>query len=177
MTWGEFVRTKRLEAGHGLREFAALVGIQPSNYNHMEKGRMSPPQDKGKLDQIAETLGIVQRSPDYHELMNLAAAGKDKLPADVEEFAKSNAMIPILLRTLDNRKLTEQEFRSLVADLNRDLAAPRKEGRVDGENPRSAVQAVGHRANRSRVSRPVLEPAPRVGGHRGDPRTRSRRGD
>jgi transcriptional regulator with XRE-family HTH domain len=164
MTWGEFIRAKRLEAGHGLREFAALVGIQPSNYNHMEKGRMSPPQDKGKLDQIAETLGIARGSPHYHELMNLAAAGKDKLPADVEEFAKRNEMVPVLLRTLDNRKLTEPEFRSLVANLNRDLTTPRKEGRADGENPRSAVQAVGHRANHAGVSGRVLEAKRRVGG-------------
>ena len=144
MTWGEFIRKRRLEAGYGLREFAALVGILPSNYNHMEKGRLAPPQDKGKLDQVAEVLGIPRDTPDYHTIMDLAAAGKDKLPADVERFAKDNAMVPVLLRTLANRKLSDEEFRSLVEDLNEDLAKPRKEAESHGEDHSRDVQTLGH---------------------------------
>jgi len=128
MNWGEFVRQRRLSAGYGLREFASLVGLQPSNYNHMEKGRMSPPQDKARLDQIAEVLGMEHGSEDYHELMDLAVAGKDKLPADVAEFARRNELVPVLLRTLENRKPTRQEFRELVRRLNESLSKPRRGG-------------------------------------------------
>lgn len=122
MHWGDFVREKRLEAGYGLRQFAALVGLQPSNYNHMEKGRKAPPQGKGKLDQIAEVLGIESGSDDYSTLMDLAVENKNKLPADVEEFAKSSELIPILLRTLKNRKLTKAEFKRVFEQLNQDLS-------------------------------------------------------
>ena len=131
MNWGEFVRQKRLEAGLGLRQFAGLIGILPSNYNHMEKGRMSPPQDKARLDQIAAVLAIEPGSEDYHALMDLAVQEKDKLPADVEAYAKQNRLVPVLLRTLDNRKLSEEEFMQLVERLNQDLSSTRKE-RPDG---------------------------------------------
>ena len=144
MTWGEFVRKKRLESGYGLREFAGLIGILPSNYNHMEKGRMSPPQDKGRLDQIAEVLGMESGSDDYHVLMDLAVAEKDKLPADVEEYAKRNELVPVLLRTLDNRKVNRQEFQELLRQLNEDLTRPRKADEADGNLRGSDVQAVGH---------------------------------
>jgi len=132
MHWGEFVRSKRLEAGYGLRQFASLVGILPSNYNHMEKGRMSPPQDKARLDQIAEVLGMEDGSEDYHQLMDLAVAGKDKLPADVEAYAKQNELVPILLRTLENRKLSNEEFSRLVDQLNEGLTSPRRGEPADG---------------------------------------------
>ena len=132
MDWGEFIREKRLQAGYGLREFAGLVGILPSNYNNMEKGRASPPQEKARLDQIAETLGIEEGSEDYHRLMDLAVKGKDKLPADVQEYAKANEFVPVLLRTIENRKLTKQQFRQLVAELNEDLSKPRRGGEPDG---------------------------------------------
>lgn len=134
MNWGEFVRGKRLAVGLGLRRFAELIDILPSNYNHMEKGRMAPPQSREKLDQIAEALGIGKGSADYHTLMDLAVANKDKLPADVEGFAKENELVPALLRTLENRKMSKQEFEKLVQQLNEDLAKPRRGERDDGEN-------------------------------------------
>jgi transcriptional regulator with XRE-family HTH domain len=126
MNWGEFVRRKRLSAGYGLREFADLVGLHPSNYNHMEKGRMAPPQEKARLDQIAEVLGIRAGSNDYATLMNLAVGKRGKLPADVAEFARKNALVPALLRTLANRRLSRQEFQNLIQRLNEDLARPRR---------------------------------------------------
>jgi transcriptional regulator with XRE-family HTH domain len=133
MDWGEFVRGKRLAAGYGLRQFASLVGILPSNYNHMEKGRMAPPQDKAKLDQIAEVLDMEAGSGEYAELMDLAVKGKDKLPADVEEFARRNELVPVLLRTLSNTKLTKGQLRDLMQQLNRDLSRARKAGRSGGK--------------------------------------------
>ena len=128
MQWGDFVREKRLSAGYGLRQFASLVGILPSNYNHMEKGRTSPPQDGNRLDQIAEVLGIEAGTEDHHTLMDLAVAGKDKLPADVEKYAKENELVPVLLRTLENRRLSKDELGELVRQLNDDLSKPRKAG-------------------------------------------------
>ena len=131
MNWGEFIRKRRLEAGYGMRQFAGLVGILPSNFNHMEKGRTSPPQDKARLDQIAEVLGMEPGSEDYHTLMDLAVAGKDKLPADVKEYAKENELVPILLRTLQNRKISKEEFAKFLRRLNEDITRPRKAERAD----------------------------------------------
>ena len=133
MNWGEFVRRKRLDAGLGLRRFAELVDILPSNYNHMEKGRMAPPQGLEKLEQIAEALGIKKGSSDYDTLMDLAVANKDKLPADVEGFAKENKLVPALLRALDNAKMSKREFEELVRQLNDDLARPRRGEQNDGD--------------------------------------------
>jgi hypothetical protein len=92
----------------------------------MEKGRMSPPQDKDRLDQIAEVLGVEPGSDDYHALMDLAVAGKDRLPADVAQYAKDNEMVPVLLRTIENRKPTKKEFAELVRRLNEDLSKPQR---------------------------------------------------
>ena len=134
MHWGQFVREKRLGLGYGLRRFAELVGMLPSNYNHMEKGRMSPPQSKKRLDQIAEILGITAGSPEYHTFMDLAVANKDKLPVDVEAYAKENELVPVLLRTLKNRRMTDAEIEQLVRQLNEDLSTRREEAAADGRS-------------------------------------------
>ena len=134
MHWGEFVREKRLSLGYGLRRFAELVGMLPSNYNHMEKGRMSPPQSKAKLDEIAEALGIQEGSDEYHRLMDLAVEGKDKLPADVASYAKEVELVPTLLRTLNNRKMSEAELVGLVRELNDDLSTPRRKAQADDDS-------------------------------------------
>jgi transcriptional regulator with XRE-family HTH domain len=136
MHWGDFVRRKRLGMGYGLRRFAELVGMLPSNYNHMEKGRMSPPQSNAKLDEIAKLLGIAPGSTEYHKFMDLAVASKDKLPVDVEAYAKENKLIPVLLRTLKNRRMTKGQLGQLVRQLNEDLSTRRegtqRNGRPEG---------------------------------------------
>ena len=139
MHWGEFMRKKRLDSGFGLRQFASLVGILPSNYNHMEKGRMSPPQDKARLDQIAEVLEFDSGSKDYHTLMDLAVANKEKLPADIEEYARKNELVPVLLRTLNNCKLSKKDFAQLCKKLNTDINRARKAKRVNGNAKSSGV--------------------------------------
>ena len=110
----------------GLEWVARLVGLLPSNYNHMEKGRTPPPQDRARLDQISEVLGLGAGTGEYADLFDLAVAGKDKLPADVADFAKNNEMVPVLLRTLANRKLSKSQFSDLVSKLNKDISSPRK---------------------------------------------------
>jgi len=114
-TFGDYLRALRLRAGIGLRAFAEAATMQPSNLSNLEHGRLNPPQDKETLDQLAELLGLEPGSQARARLFDLAVAGRDRPPADVAAFAARTPGIPVLLRTIENRGLSEEELRQLTA--------------------------------------------------------------
>ncbi len=123
-TFGEYLRACRLKAGYGLRVFAEAIEMQPSNLSNVEHGRIPPPQDLGTLTRIAEALGFPEGSKERERLFDLAvAAKKQKLPADVAAFAAKTPGIPVILRTLQNRRLGKKEIEDLANYINRRLKA------------------------------------------------------
>jgi transcriptional regulator with XRE-family HTH domain len=119
MTFGEFLRAQRLKAGLGLRAFAEAAGLQPSNLSNIEHGRIPPPQDREILNRIADLLNLVEESADRATLFDLAVRGRDRLPADVAAFAARTPGIPVLLRTIENRGLSQTELARLTKYVNR----------------------------------------------------------
>ncbi len=119
-TFGEYLRACRLRAGFGLRVFAEAVEMQPSNLSNVEHGRIPPPQDLRILGRIAEALGCPEGSKERDRLFDLAVAHKKQtLPPDVAAFAAKTPGIPVMLRTLQNRRLTKQEIEELTRFINR----------------------------------------------------------
>lgn len=104
----------RLRAGFGLRRFAELVGESPSNYAGVESGLRGPWRTQEKLRRVAEGLGLREGSPDWDAFF-VAAKGYVGLPPDVEHMLE-RPMIPALLRTVDDMKLSEEELRAFIED-------------------------------------------------------------
>ena len=122
--FGGYLRVCRLKAGYGLRVFAEAIEMQPSNLSNVEHGRITPPQDLEALTRIAETLGFQEGSRERERLFDLAVAAKrQKLPADVAAFAAKTPGIPVILRTLQNRRLSRKEIENLTRYINRRLKA------------------------------------------------------
>lgn len=119
MAFGEFLRAHRLKAGLGLRAFAEAAGLQPSNLSNIEHGRIRPPQDRDTLNRIADLLNLPEGSVERATLFDLAVKGRARLPADVATFAARTPGIPVLLRTIENRGLTEKELARLTKYVNR----------------------------------------------------------
>ena len=112
---GELLRKLRLKAGLGLRSFAEMIEMQPSNLSAIEHGRRRMPNDPQKLQEIADALGLVDRSAEWDEFFE-ATRTPGMLPADVEHLA-NRRLVPVLLRTIDNRNLTDDEIQRLICDL------------------------------------------------------------
>ncbi len=115
ITFGEYLRECRLKAGYGLRSFAVVIGMQPSNLSNIEHGRLPPPQDAKVLEFIAETLGLSKGSKTYSLFFDLAVKHKGSaLPPDVASYAEKTPGIPALLRTIENKKLSKKELQELA---------------------------------------------------------------
>jgi transcriptional regulator with XRE-family HTH domain len=114
-TFGEMVKRLRIEeACIGLRAFADLVNMRPSNLSNMERGRIAPPADKKKLDLICDALGLPSQDPRRAQLFDLAARAKNRIPADVADAVREQPGIPVLVRSVSNRQLNEKEIRDLA---------------------------------------------------------------
>jgi len=48
---------------------------------------------------------------------DLAAHGRDEIPADVEQIVKDNDLIPAMLRTVEYEKVTKQQLQGIIEDL------------------------------------------------------------
>ncbi len=115
--FGPLLRELRLRANLGLRRFAELIAIKPSNLSDIENGRRHPPGDSEKLREIAETLGLAEGSDDWRRFFDAARRGGD-LPADIRHLA-NRKLVPALLRTIDDLQLGDDEISRLIADIER----------------------------------------------------------
>lgn len=121
-TFGEFLRACRLKAGLGLRTFAEAAELKPSNLSAIEHGRQAPPQSHAVLSRIADALGLPKEARDRQRLFDLAAKQRPGTPpSDVAAFAARTPGVTVLLRTIENRRLSTQELERLTEYVNAHL--------------------------------------------------------
>ncbi len=110
----QFLKAKRIEKNIGLREFARLLGLQPSNYCSIESGSLpAPPEEKLRL--MAKVLKLNQQ--EQRLLFDLAAKSRDDIPLDLKELIRKDTVIPALLRTVEDEKVGSEQIRAIVKDI------------------------------------------------------------
>ena len=113
-TFGKLLKRIRIEdAKIGLREFASLINMKPSNLSNIERGRIPPPASKDAIDLMCDSLGLPKTDPRRNKLFDLAAKKPGRIPADVAESVKNTPGIPVLVRTVANKQLSEKELKEL----------------------------------------------------------------
>jgi transcriptional regulator with XRE-family HTH domain len=107
---------KKLREGKGLtlRKYSQLVGQDPGNISRIERGVSSPPQNNDILKKMAITLELTEDSVLWNDFFDTAAIDAGRLPNEIlsdQELLKS---LPVLLRTLTGRKLTDNKINELI---------------------------------------------------------------
>ena len=102
-----------MKPGFGLRKFANLIEMPASNLSAVEHGRRLMSDEK--LFLAAEVLGLEKDTNEWAGLFDLASHTETP-PADVQQIA-SRGFIPALLRTIDNKQLTEDDIQKLIEEI------------------------------------------------------------
>jgi transcriptional regulator with XRE-family HTH domain len=113
--FGSLLKEFRLRAGFGLRKFAQMIDMPAPNLCDIEHGRRNAPSEPERLREIAESLGLAEGSPDWDRFFD-AASGGEELPPDIRHLA-SRKLVPALLRTIDNRQMSDEEIAQLIAEI------------------------------------------------------------
>jgi transcriptional regulator with XRE-family HTH domain len=114
-TFGELLKEIRVkEADIGLRTFANLIDMKPSNLSNIERNRIPPPANRQAIVRICDALGLAKNDPRREKLFDLAAEAENRIPADVADVVKNQPGVPVLVRTVANKQLSEEKLRELV---------------------------------------------------------------
>lgn len=114
ISFDAFLRSKRLEKQIGLREFAKLIDMQPSNYCSIESGSQPAPIPQ-KLENIAKVLQLT--AEEKRNLYDLAANTRDEIPADLQRFITNNTVVPMLLRTVEDEEVGPDQINAIIEDI------------------------------------------------------------
>lgn len=114
-TFGGLLKEIRVkEADVGLRAFADLIDMKPSNLSNIERNRVPPPANRQAIVRICDALGLAKNDSRREELFDLAAGAKNRIPADVADVIKNQPGVPVLVRTVANKQLSEEKLRELA---------------------------------------------------------------
>jgi transcriptional regulator with XRE-family HTH domain len=113
--FGKFIKTLRLSRNATARDVASAAEMLPSNFSKIEHGVLRPPQDASKQRLLAAALGIAAGSPDEEAFFDLAAAAVGGVPADIADIISREEALPLLLRTIGNKRLGKEDIEKLVA--------------------------------------------------------------
>lgn len=112
--FGEFFKSKRIEQGVTLRQFASTYKLDPGNLSKMERGLLPPPQHTEKLEDYAKHLGIKRGSDDWYEFFDLAAAGTGRIPSEILSDEEVMSQLPLLFRTFRGQKVPADKLDKLI---------------------------------------------------------------
>jgi transcriptional regulator with XRE-family HTH domain len=114
MTFGQFVKNRRIESNQTLRAFCQRYGYDPGNHSKIERGIFNPPDDDRWMKQMAESLGIKQQSGEWFEFYNLANIARQQIPKVLLNDAEVVAKLPVLFSTLEGEPLPEEKLDELI---------------------------------------------------------------
>lgn len=115
-SFGQTLRTLRLDAGIGLRELARLIDKSPGYLSDVELGNVPPPSE-GTIVQIAGALAVDKKS--------LLAAAK-KVDPELARYITEHPEAADFLRTAKDRDYKDDDWQRLAQ-----LAKLSRLGKVD----------------------------------------------
>ncbi len=119
MTFGEFIREKRIQAEISLREFCRKAELDPSNWSKVERDLLPALGTRESLEGIAKLLGIKKNTSDWAAFFDLAAISQQKIPDNVYKDKDVVSALPVFFRTVRGEKPSVEELNKLFALLKK----------------------------------------------------------
>lgn len=119
MTFGEYLKQKRLDKEITLRSFAKLVDISPVYLCDLEKGRKAAPSMEVMQKMVSKLALNKEESERFYDLAALEQTAKNPIPKDLNAFLKDNRVIVSALRTAKDLDATDEEWQDFIDKLRK----------------------------------------------------------
>ena len=116
MGYGQMLREIRTQKEITLRELALRSDIDVAYLSRVERESVLPPQKEELINAINEALEIDTKSA--KALKDQASLDNQMLPNDIAEKLKAMEGVPMLLRTVANKKLDGNQIKKLTDFIN-----------------------------------------------------------
>ena len=113
-TFGEMLKVRRKELRLGLREFALRADMDPGNLSKIERGKLGAPQGEEVLNRICLALELDLNSEEAESLRDRALVEAGRIPSEMMEDEEVLERLPVLLRTVKNKKLHSEQLDRLI---------------------------------------------------------------
>lgn len=117
--FGEFLKAKRIELKKTLRTFAMENKLDPGNLSKLERGMLSPPKSKEKLEEYAKFLALERDSEDWNTFFDLAATELGRIPDDILSDQEVLERLPLFFRSVRGNDITDEQFQQLIELIRR----------------------------------------------------------
>ena len=119
MTFGEYLKQKRLDKEITLRGFAKLVDISPVYLCDLEKGRKAAPSMEVMQKMVSKLALNKEESERFYDLAALEQTAKNPIPKDLNAFLKDNRVIVSALRTAKDLDATDEDWQDFIDKLRK----------------------------------------------------------
>ena len=119
MTFGEFIKDRRIRGGLTLRRFCEAHQLDAGNYSKLERGLFPPPTGEEKMLELAKALGLKPGTDDWSMFFDLAAAAKGQFPKDLLSDEEVVNKLPVLFRTLRGEPVPPEKMDELIDFIKR----------------------------------------------------------
>lgn len=119
MTFGEYLKQKRLDKEITLRGFAKLVDISPVYLCDLEKGRKAAPSMEVMQKMVSKLALNKEESERFYDLAALEQTAKNPIPKDLNAFLKDNRVIVSALRTAKDLDAMDEEWQDFIDKLRK----------------------------------------------------------
>jgi len=117
LSFGDYLRELRIRREISMRTLAKELNMDVGNLSRIENGKMKPPMKEQFLEDISDILKLSKKEKE--KLIDISSHESGEYPRDIKEMLKEHSYIPVLLRTISNKKLSDEEIRKLTEKLNK----------------------------------------------------------
>ncbi len=117
LTFGSFVRQKRLESEMSLRALAQRLELSPVYMSNIEND-LKPAPSQAKLDKLVKIFMLDKT--DTELLWDLAAKSrKQRVSVDLPDYIMERDIVRVALRTARECEATDEDWQEFIDKLNK----------------------------------------------------------
>ncbi len=117
LTFGSFVRQKRMEKEMSLRSLAQRLELSPVYMSNIEND-LKPAPSQAKLDKLVQIFMLDKK--DIELLWDLAAKSrKQRVSVDLPEYIMDRDIVRVALRTAKELDATDKDWQDFIDKLNK----------------------------------------------------------
>jgi transcriptional regulator with XRE-family HTH domain len=118
MKFGEYLSLLRMEKEMSLRSLSKATDIDVAYLSRIERSVESAPHKTSIIDKLASAFKL--SAEQKQKLIDLASVENGSFPPDLKEEFKEYTAIPILLRTINNKRLSNEKIRELTERIQKE---------------------------------------------------------